>query len=169
MEFILWGVFLKKITAVFLSAVLLIFIAGCGESRVPQRAENISFSADFETGGVNYSILTELPGGNKVNITVNSPQEISGMRFVLGENGAEMEFLGLKNTLNYSGEFFGVLGQLYSAFLGYYNNPAQKQGDNYVIAGDNYKFTLTNMGLPISLELKNLPLTLQFKNVSVNN
>lgn len=139
-----------KLLCVCLGLVLL--LAGCGSGQPVQTDIKFDFELIGEHG--TFFINAEV-GEDAVKYTVLSPESIEGLTFVFLENTVETEFLSHQQTFpNKSGEY-GILGSLYNAFSGLRGAVAQKSGDKYIaeitVDGVNYTFTVTEMGLPISV------------------
>ena len=142
-----------------------IFLSGCGGGKEVQT--DIKFDFELEAKNGTFFINAEVLGEN-MKYTVLSPENISGLTFVLREDNAEIEFMNHKKSFPRGSEDFGVLGSLYSAFSALKGAEAVKSGDKFIAEvtaeGKNFTFTVTELGLPLSVKFGDTEIF--FKNIT---
>ena len=154
-----------RVKLVSLGLFLVLLLAGCGTGRQVQTGIKFDFELPGERG--TFFINAEV-GEETVKYTVLSPENIEGLTFIFSENTVETEFLSHNQTFpNKNGEF-GLLGSLFAAFRELKGAVAHKSGDEYIAEvtaeGENYTFTVTELGIPISVKLGSSEI--YFKNVT---
>ncbi len=156
---------MKKILA---AAVCLLFCVGCGGGSVQPQSNNLAFGFDFQSGEDKFSVNADINGGGDISFTVLEPESIREFKVVFSGDTVETEFLGVKKEFPLNDTDFGIFSQIYRAFSGLQNPTAESKDGEYTavvtVGTDTYAFTLTDLGLPISLKINGTDI--EFKNVT---
>lgn len=154
-----------RIKLLCLSLCLVLILTGCGATRDVQTKVKFDFDLVTENGAF---FINAKVSENKMEYTVLSPENIKGLTFVFSDNRVDSEFLSHQQSFPFEKGDFGVLGSLYMAFEGLKGSSAQKRGDEFIAEvsceGENYTFTVTELGIPISVRFDNCEIL--FKNIT---
>ena len=154
----------------FLSVFLVIFLSGCGGNKVIVKPENLKFDFEISNGGSSFLINAAVHSGGGMEFTVLNPKNIEGFTLVFSDTAVHTEFLGVQKDFPAADGDFGVLGKIYKAFSALSGALAEKQGDIFTvpisIEDDEFIFTVTQMGVPISLDINGQEIL--FSNIITN-
>lgn len=162
----------KRIIVLTVTAILICF-CGCTKAvKTKPVLNNIAFVSQIEYGKDKFVCNTEINNG-VVKLVVVKPAEIKDLCLIISENGTEAELKGTRYTSGSDALPKGsVVKILYNLLQNVSENKAADCSDgNCEITGKtddyNYSFLYSPSGLPISLEIKELNLKIEFKNVTV--
>ena len=154
-------------------ALLFICLCGCSKStKAKPILNNISFVAEIDYGKEKFVCNTEI-SDDVIKLVVKEPIEIEDLCLTISQNGAEAELKGVTYTTDSDtlpkGSVIKILYNLIKDISE--NKSADCDDENCKITGksDDYKydFIYSPSGLPISLEIEELDLKIEFKNVTV--
>ena len=162
---------IKALVAVF---VLLSLLAGCKKTAQSHSTvlTSISFSADINYYNENYSADCVIDKDGILTAVVTKPENLSGLKFKFTGEKCEVNF----GDLNVSDESVympqnSVISTMNKIFVECRNVTPKDSKQNFKIKGkcDGKKYTLTvsPSGLPISLDIPDLGLQVEFNNVSL--
>lgn len=161
---------MKKFKIFFALLFPLLLLVGCG-GRVKPVCRNIGFNINYQKNNQDYSVFCSVDNLGNLTATINSPQEIAGLKVFFSDNTTKTEYLGLTQE-RVQGESFFLLNNIYTVFLNLENaKPVSKDGMFTAVLdanGQNCKVTITNMGIPIKLEFSENETELEIKNLTFN-
>ena len=150
-----YGVFFmfKKLFALLLCLVMCV---GCG-GKTEIKAKNISFEFAFQSGNEEFLLEARVNDTGDMEFTVLKPENIDGFKAVFSGNTVNMHFLNVEKSVPFFTDEFGIPGHIYTAFSLLESAEASRQSDEYKAEvssnGNEYIFTFTELGLPISLSV----------------
>ena len=154
--------------------LVLLLLCGCGKPKaVTPALDNISFIAEIDYGDTEFAANASI-AENTLNLVITKPQEIKDLTLNITKNGATAEFKGVTYTPNINSIPGGAIAQVLYDILNDIagNKTANCDEENCEIEGSingyQYEFTFSPSGLPISLQIDDLDLEIEFKNVTVN-
>ena len=154
--------------------LVLLLLCGCSEQKAVMPAlDNISFIAEIDYGDTEFAANASI-AENTLNLVITKPQEIKDLTLNIAKNGATAEFKGVTYTPNINSIPGGAIAQVLYDILSDIadNKTANCDEENCEIEGSineyQYEFTFSPSGLPISLQIDDLDLEIEFKNVTVN-
>lgn len=153
--------------------LMFVFLCGCSKkSTVAPIVNDISFEAEIEYDESQF-ICDVIIEENVFDITVTEPQNISDLRFVLSGDEVTVDFEGISYSKAIDDLSDNSVSKILFKVFSDINNGkfAEYDGENCKISGetDNYEydFTFSPSGLPIDLEIDDLDLRIEFKNVTL--
>ncbi len=153
---------------VFLIFLLLITMCACKKGAVKPVAESFCFNAHISYFNKEYVCAVTVEQNGDMCLSVTEPQILAGAKIVLKENEAYAEFEEIKYPVDIEragGAPYFLLGVL-NEIRG---KTAQSANDEYVItgevAGEDYKITFGETGIPIALTGKNTQI--EFMDVNI--
>ena len=154
--------------------LVLLLLCGCGKPKaVTPALDNISFIAEIDYGDTEFAANASI-AEDTLNLVVTKPQEIKDLTLNITKNGVTAEFKGVTYTPNINSIPGGAIAQVLYDILNDIagNKTANCDEENCEIEGSvngyQYEFTFSPSGLPISLQIDDLDLEIEFKNVTVN-
>lgn len=161
-----------------LVAVLVLFavLSGCKKAAQPHGTvlTSISFSADIKYYNESYSADCVIDESGRFSAAVTKPENLSGLRFEFDGEKCEVNF----GDLNLSDESVympqnSVVSTINKIFTQCRRATNGESRHNFRIKGKcdgkKYALTVSPSGLPISLEVPDLGLQVDFNNVSLLN
>lgn len=154
----------------------LIVLTLCGCSKIETATpilKNISFIAEIHYQELDFVASSNITN-DALNLTVMEPKNIEDLLLTIDKNGITAKFKGISHNCDADSMPQSAAARiLYDIFLDISGNKEiVSKDDNCVINGrvDEYKyiFTFAPSGLPINLEVDELDLYVNFKNVTVN-
>lgn len=150
-----------------------VFLAGCSKSgSITPIVSNISFTAKIDYNGNAFVCECDIKDSD-FDLTVLEPEKINGLSYSLSNNQITEEFCGVSNSKSVD-EFSdnSVIVVLYTVFNRINGAKTGVNDDgNYNITGtaDNYefKFVFSPSGLPVTLQVLDLNLKVDFNNVTL--
>lgn len=153
--------------------LMFVFLCGCSKkSTVAPIVNDISFEAEIEYDESQF-ICDVIIEENVFDITVTEPQNISGLRFVLSGDEVTVDFEGILYSKAIDDLSDNSVSKILFKVFSDINNGkfAEYDGENCKISGKTddyeYDFTFSPSGLPIDLEIDDLDLIIDFKNVTL--
>lgn len=154
--------------------LVLLLLCGCAEQKtVTPALDNISFTAEIDYGDTEFAANASITDG-ALNLVVTKPQEIKDLILNITKNGVTAEFKGVTYTPDTNTIPVGSVAQVLYDILNDIggNKKANCNQENCEIEdsvnGYSYEFVFSPSGLPISLQIDDLDLEIEFKNVTVN-
>lgn len=151
-----------------------LLLVGCVQKRtVTPQLYNISFTAEISYKDETFKSDIMI-GEDALKFVVIEPQEIKDFTLEITKNGTTAEFKGLKHTSDANLLPQGAVAQiLYDVLNDVANkNNVFKDDENCEIEGEvngyEYSFVFSPSGLPLLLEVDDISLKIEFKNVTVN-
>lgn len=144
---------------IFLIALLLITMCACKKAAVKPVTESVTFNAHICYFNKEYTCAAEIEKNGDMCLNITEPKMLSGAKIIIKENEAYAEFEEIKYPVDVEragGAPYFLLGVLREIR----GKTAQSVNDEYVItgelAGEDYKITFGETGIPISLTGKNI-------------
>ena len=155
---------MRKIVALVLF-VCLLTCAGCSAKSVNAALRGISFSFTCENNSGSTEIAASVNQNGDMLFKVCSGRA-EGLSLSFSEDGIKTEFCGVSEVFP-SGTDFGIMSDMYEAFLGLHNTTAEYSSGEYTVFNSELDATLivTELGLPIKLTLKGSEIS--FNNIKV--
>lgn len=160
-----------KIKLVF-CVVFVLLLCCCGrQTGVKPQLTDITFEAETDYDGIKYLCSVQTDSELNMEITVNSPQELSGMVIKLSDDTLTVEYKGMTYIPKNGEQINGIVKNLYSAITDSADEKTvYKDGNNCVISGDTdglkYDFTFSPTGLPLYLNMGD-GFCINFNNVTI--
>lgn len=150
-----------------------VFLAGCSKSgSITPIVNNISFTAKIDYNGNDFVCECDIKDSD-FDLTLLEPEKINGLNYSLSNNQITEEFCGVSNSKSVD-EFSdnSVIIVLYNVFSRINSGKTGVNDDgNYDVTGtaDNYefKFVFSPSGLPVTLQVYDLNLKVDFNNVTL--
>lgn len=160
---------MKKI--IFLPLIALV-LCGCTKTKYTEPVlNNISFTASIVLNNSEFIADATLLE-DELELVVNSPQEIKGLILSISKNGVNAVFNGITFAPDVNSLPNGAVIQiLFEIIRDIEGKNAVCNNENCMIQGKvnnyAYDFIFSPAGLPISLEIKDLNLKINFTNVTI--
>lgn len=163
--------------ALFVTVLICVIMCGCGNrSSVKPLLKGISFTANANYNDKNYVCDVTVDNSGYMSALVVEPKEISDMKFNFDGETVTSEYLGLKYETDIEKFPSGnVIAAIYNAFNGIDEEDLAygEKSENYTVSGNedgfSYFLTVSPSGLPLSLDLPDMNLKVEFQNVTVIN
>ena len=152
--------------------IILMLLCGCSPMETAKPViENTSFVAQIDYNDSQYTCDVEV-FEKSLNLTVVEPNEINGLKLKVDKNDITAEYKGISYTPDFNNMPQGAVIQiLYSIIENIKNKTIEFSGENGAIQGEvnscDYVFTFSPSGLPLTLEIDDIDLKIEFKNVAL--
>ncbi len=152
--------------------LVILLLCGCtSQKQTTVVVKNISFTADITYGEQNY-IADVTTVDDALNLIVIAPEEIKGFTLNFNKNSVTAQFNGISYTPDINslpqGAVIQILFQILNDTVGktidVRNENCQIKGE---LDGNEYVFTFSPSGLPISLKINDINFSIEFNNVSL--
>ena len=164
----------QKILIMFLLIVTL--LCGCKRAAKGNRIslESMSFTADITYYNEDYSADCVVDRNGNLTAVFSQPKSLAGLKFEFSPDKNTVTFNGIKieNSDKYLPQN-SVVSVIDEVFKLCNNADAKESKHNFVVKGtvgkNEYVFTAAPSGLPISLEVPDLALKVDFNNIKLAN
>lgn len=160
--------------AALLVLVICLFVCGCKNTKaVSPVTKGIRFTLNITSGEFKYNVSVVIDKGSCLDATVKSPETLNGMKITANNFETSTEYKDLKYTYNEDMlvgnnsviTVYNILSSLSDKQL------PLKDGENCVIKGnvltEEYEFTFSPSGLPISLNINSENFSAEFADTTV--
>lgn len=162
---------LKKFFAL---SLMFLGLCGCSEkTTVEPMLADISFVAEIKYDDNDFTADATI-SQDALNLVVTSPKEIKGFTLNISKNSTTAEFNGVKFDFDTNSLPYGAIAQvLCDVFddIDTSNSAVVSGEENCVVDGRvngyDYSFCFSPSGLPLSLQIDDIDLKINFKNVTI--
>lgn len=153
----------------------LVFLLLCGCARIrPVKPvlKNISFTAEIQCENIN-CVVDGITSDSGLKLTVKEPEKIEGLMFEVDKNGVTAGYKGISYTVDVNTApkgavmqaMFDILKDVVNKKIVCYQDNCEIKGS---VNGHEYSFLFSPQGLPISVEVEDINLSVTFSNVTIN-
>lgn len=152
---------MKRILVI--SACLLVLLCGCKKAKKENVTNGISFLAEISIKEKEFTINGSVDKTGALTANVLSPETIKGLQIYADKEKAYLEFMGLKYENNISKYPISNIVNLILSSLDEDTSQTDKKTGN--IKGYDYILLFDENGYPEKLQIEELDITVEFKDV----
>ncbi len=158
---------MKKL--LFIPLLILIFLSGCKSTEEKKPVTSgLEFEAEAEYNSKDYLLKIVITDSENIKAEVKKPANLSGLKVTYEDKKVKCEYLGITYEPETEVPLNSITDIMFSCISNLENGEIREDG-NYAISGKagnfDYEYTYSPLGLPISLDVPDKNLKINFKNV----
>jgi len=155
----------------FIPLLILIFLSGCKSTEEKKPVTSgLEFEAEAEYNSKDYLLKVVITDSENIKAEVKKPANLSGLKVTYEDKKVKCEYLGITYEPKTEVPLNSITDIMFSCISNLDNGEIKEDG-NYILNGTvenfDYEYTYSPLGLPISLDVPDKNLKINFKNVSL--
>lgn len=160
---------LRKLHILILAVIVSVAFCACGGG-VDPITKNISFKAHISYYDKTYICPTVITGDGSVLSEIESPEVLSGMRFIYSDGKSAVEYKGMRYDFSGNDEFYTITDKICRVLRDSSECKIPKSRDNFTLngetGGEKYSIVFSPSGLPLSMQIGTAKV--EFQDITIN-